>query len=250
MRHGRRRALEVAHGPHAGVEIEHLPQRHVQTADAAADRRRERPFDGDLVCLDRFERVVGQPLAGQLLRFLAGEHLEPDETPLAAVRLRRPPHRTRARWRARCRAGSVAFDERNDRIVAERRGSPFLIVMAVPSEGGFRCVKFGIRIRTLPRRGLGHVPPRRTSACTTAVENPVEKPVDARREPASNRCDVRFAPSWCVRAEAPPQSTRPASTKLTEYTLGTLESMASGDQSPSYCSLIQVGSSHENRYRG
>ena len=59
----RRRAREVAHRPHAGVEVEHLAQRDVQAADAAADRRRQRPLDGDLVGLDRLERVVRQPLA-------------------------------------------------------------------------------------------------------------------------------------------------------------------------------------------
>jgi hypothetical protein len=31
------------------------------------------------------------------------------------------------------------------------------------------------------------------------VEKPVEKALEADHEAASNRCDVRFAPSWCVR---------------------------------------------------
>ena len=42
-------ALEVADRAHAGVEVEHLAQRHVQAADAAADRRRQRSLDRDLV---------------------------------------------------------------------------------------------------------------------------------------------------------------------------------------------------------
>jgi hypothetical protein len=42
---GRGDALEPAHGPHAGVQVQHLAQRHVQRADAAAHRRGQRPLD-------------------------------------------------------------------------------------------------------------------------------------------------------------------------------------------------------------
>ena len=81
----RRRALEVAHRAHARVEVEHLAQRHVQAADAAAHRRRQRALDGDLVVLDRLDGVVRQPLAVLRLGLLAGRHLEPDDLALAAV---------------------------------------------------------------------------------------------------------------------------------------------------------------------
>ena len=186
---GRRRALEVAHRPHAGVQIEHLAQRHVQAADAAAHRRRQRPLDGDLVLLDRFERVVRAAT-----RRSAPCAFSPASTS-NQTRRRLPPYAFGDRGIEHAHAGApdvgagaVAFDEGNDRIVGNDELA-VLDVMAVPSVGGLRCVKFGIRIRTLPRRELGHVPPRRYAACTDSVENPVEKPVAARREPASNRCD-------------------------------------------------------------
>ena len=38
---------EILHRAQADVEIEHLAQRDVQRADAAADRRGERAFDAD-----------------------------------------------------------------------------------------------------------------------------------------------------------------------------------------------------------
>ena len=47
MLHRRRHAREVAHRPQADVEIEHLAQRDVERADAAADRRGERALDAD-----------------------------------------------------------------------------------------------------------------------------------------------------------------------------------------------------------
>jgi hypothetical protein len=37
----------VAHRAHAGVEVEHLAQRHVEAAEAAADGRGQRPLDAD-----------------------------------------------------------------------------------------------------------------------------------------------------------------------------------------------------------
>ncbi len=51
VRDRRRRTREVPHRTKAGVQVEHLPQRHVQAADAAADRRRQRSLDCDFVSL-------------------------------------------------------------------------------------------------------------------------------------------------------------------------------------------------------
>ena len=78
----RGRAVEVANRPDTGVQVEHLTQRDVQAPDAAADRRRQRPLDGDFVRLDRFQRVVREPFAGDVLRLFAGENLEPGEAAL------------------------------------------------------------------------------------------------------------------------------------------------------------------------
>ncbi len=123
MRDGRGRAGEVADRPHAGIEIEHLPQRDVEAADAAAHRRRQRPLDRDLVGADGFERVVRQPLAVLFLGLLAGGHLEPMNPPGAPERLfhRRIEHAHAGT--PDVGAGAVAFDERDDRIVGNDEAS-------------------------------------------------------------------------------------------------------------------------------
>ena len=88
MLHGRRDALEPAHGAEADVEIEDLAERDVQRADAAADRRRERALDADEV-LRGTRRAVssGSQFADLVERLLAGEDLVPGDLPLAAVGL-------------------------------------------------------------------------------------------------------------------------------------------------------------------
>ena len=74
-------------GPQANVEIEHLPQRDIERADAAADRRGQRAFDADEKFLERLDRVVRQPVVEFVLRRLAGEDLDPRDLLRAAVRL-------------------------------------------------------------------------------------------------------------------------------------------------------------------
>ena len=87
MLHGRRHAGEIAHGPHAGVEIEHLAQGHVERADAAADRRRQRALDGDAEVADGLDGVLRQPFLELVERLFAGEDLEPRDLALAAIGL-------------------------------------------------------------------------------------------------------------------------------------------------------------------
>ena len=70
--HRARHALEPAHRPQADVEVELLAQRDVQRADAAADRRGERPLDADQVLAEGVERLVRQPVVDLLERLLAG----------------------------------------------------------------------------------------------------------------------------------------------------------------------------------
>ena len=69
MLHRRRHALEPAHRAQADVEVEHLAQRDVQRADAAADRRRQRPLDADVVRAERLDGLVGQPVVELLEAF-------------------------------------------------------------------------------------------------------------------------------------------------------------------------------------
>ena len=81
MLHRRGHAGEILHRPQADVEIEHLAQRDVERADAAADRRGERAFDADEIFLERLDGVVGQPVVELVLGGLAGEDLEPGDPP-------------------------------------------------------------------------------------------------------------------------------------------------------------------------
>ncbi len=69
-------ALEVAHRAQAHVEVEHLAQRDVERADAAADGRGERPLDADEVVRERVEGLVGQPAVELLERLLARVDLD------------------------------------------------------------------------------------------------------------------------------------------------------------------------------
>ena len=53
----------LAHRPHAGVQVEHLAQGDVQAAEAAADRRGERAFDGHDELAQRVEGLLGHVVA-------------------------------------------------------------------------------------------------------------------------------------------------------------------------------------------
>jgi len=54
--------------PHVGVQVEPAPQLHVERAEAAADRRRQRSLQRDAVAADRIERGLRQQLAAARLR--------------------------------------------------------------------------------------------------------------------------------------------------------------------------------------
>ena len=88
VRHRRHDAREVAHRPHAGVQVEVLAHRDVERADAAADRRRERALDRDDELLQRVLRLFRKPAARavDLERALAGVHLHPLDPALARRR--------------------------------------------------------------------------------------------------------------------------------------------------------------------
>src|ERR1019366_6172322 len=100
----------------ADVVVEHLAQRDVERADAAADGRGERAFDADEIFLERLDGVVGQPVVEFFERLFAGENLEPGNLSLAAVGFghRRVEHAHAAG--PDVRAGAVAADEGEDGI--------------------------------------------------------------------------------------------------------------------------------------
>ncbi len=112
--HRRRHPRVPAHRAQAHVEVEDLAQGHVEAADAAADRRRQRALDPDEVGAEGLDRLVGEPLPGLIERLLPGEDLEPDDLPRSLVGL---GHRRLEDVRSRppdVGTDPIAFDEGDD----------------------------------------------------------------------------------------------------------------------------------------
>ena len=101
---GRLHAGQRAHGPHAGVEIESLPQPDVDRAKTLADRRGARPLEGDAVAPDQVERLFGQRFAVLLRGGEAGGGLHP-------VDLHAGGRDDAARGLGHLRSDPVAFDQ-------------------------------------------------------------------------------------------------------------------------------------------
>ena len=93
-------------GPEIGEQIELLAQRDVDALEAAADRRRHRPFERHLVALDRLVERRGNVLAVNLERLGAGGEALPLE--LHAGGLKNAHHRLR-----NFRPDAVAGNQRN-----------------------------------------------------------------------------------------------------------------------------------------
>src|SRR5581483_11324224 len=91
-------------GAEAGVEAELVPERDVDRPEARSDRRRDRSFDGDLVRLDRRERLFRQRRPRRLHHLDAGLADVPFE--VHAGRFENP-----ARGLRELGAGAVAGDE-------------------------------------------------------------------------------------------------------------------------------------------
>jgi len=108
-----------------------LPERDVQRADAAADRRGQWPLDRDQIIAAGFDRRVRQPGIELTEGFFAGEDFEPVNLAFTAIGARdrriehaygRPPD---------VGTGAVAFDVGNDRIVRnEQFAVPHLYLTA------------------------------------------------------------------------------------------------------------------------
>ena len=75
--HRRRHALEPAHGAQADVQIQDLAQGDVQRANAAADGRGQRAFDGYPIAANGLDGFIGQPGAGPIVGLLPGQDLHP-----------------------------------------------------------------------------------------------------------------------------------------------------------------------------
>ncbi len=107
-------ALVVSHRPHAGEQIEHLSQGHVQRPDASAYGGRERALDAHDIFTQGIHRLVRQPAARGVVCLLPRQNLFPHNASAAAVRLfhgliEHVPGRL-----PDIRPCAVAFDEGND----------------------------------------------------------------------------------------------------------------------------------------
>ena len=88
-----------------------LAHRHVDRADAAADRSGQGTLDGDEAVAAGVERRLGEPLAGLIVRLAAGKHLAPGNGAAAAVGLRDRGVEDDVRRAGDVGADAVALDE-------------------------------------------------------------------------------------------------------------------------------------------
>jgi hypothetical protein len=116
------------------VEIENLAQRHVERADAAADGRGERSFDGDAQVARGVDALIRQPGVELAIGLFAGKDFKPLDGALAAVGLFDGGVEDPLRGLPDVAAGAVAFDERDDRVVGNVN-CPFVYSIGAPSAG-------------------------------------------------------------------------------------------------------------------
>src|SRR5438309_4863585 len=109
-------ALEIPYRPDAGVQVEHLAQRHVEGADPSPNGRRERAFDGHAVRPAGLERGLGKPGPDLFEGLLAGQHLEPIDLPFGAGHLLHRGVEYAPGGAPDVGPGAVAFDERDDGV--------------------------------------------------------------------------------------------------------------------------------------
>src|SRR5207249_1261460 len=114
-----RHAGEVTHRSQAHVEVEHLPERHVERANTAADRGGERSLDADDELLEGRDRVLGEPVLEAVEGLLAGVDLHPGDLPLAAVRLAYRGVEDRLAGAPDVGPRAVAFDEGDDGLIGD-----------------------------------------------------------------------------------------------------------------------------------
>ena len=112
-------AFEPAHRTQAHIQVQLLAQRHVQGADAATDRSGQRALDGNHVVLHRVQGFLGKPgvLVVHLSRFFPGIHFHPGNLAFAAVGFFHCSIDNLDHDRADIDTNTVAFDERDNRVV-------------------------------------------------------------------------------------------------------------------------------------
>ena len=131
-------AGEPAHRAHAGEEVELLPQRYVERAEATANRRRERSLDRYQVVVNGANGVFRQPGLEPVSRLLARQDFEPHDRPLAAVGF---PHRTiedEPGGAPDIGPGAISLDEWNDGLIRHLEFPAQPCVMRLPVAGAVR----------------------------------------------------------------------------------------------------------------
>ena len=107
-------AVEIAHGTQADKQIQILPQRDIQAADASAHRSGEGAFDADEVRAESFHRFIRKPGAQIVKRFLPGKNFIPCDGTPALISLGYGCVNDTGGRRPYFRTGSITDDERND----------------------------------------------------------------------------------------------------------------------------------------
>ncbi len=117
MLHRRRHAVEILHRTLADVEIEQLAQTDVERRHAAANGRRQRPFDTDEKFRERGHGLFMQPAIVLLEGFLTGVHFHPADFLFALVSFFHCRVEDAHGCTPDIAARAVAFDKGNNRIV-------------------------------------------------------------------------------------------------------------------------------------
>ena len=117
-------ALEVAHRPDAGVQVEADAQVDVDAAEAAADGRGQRALQAEAVVLERLERVVGQV---ELALLVLAERAD-----LLVLDLRASTSRGRRRRRGRRTSRSCACRRRPSATAASSTLTAQVVMPGTP----------------------------------------------------------------------------------------------------------------------
>ncbi len=117
--HAAGRPREVADGSHTGVQVQLLPNGHVQGTNAAAHGRRQRTLDGNHKCPQRVQGLLGQILvaAVSLSCFFTGIKLQPGDAAPRAIGPLDGGIDDLEHDRCDVNADTVAFDESHDGLV-------------------------------------------------------------------------------------------------------------------------------------
>ena len=137
----------VADRAHAGIQVQILTQRDVERAEAAADRRGQRPLDRNDEVAERLQRFGGTVVAiVEPGRLFAEKHFTPVDPAFAAVRFfdrRIPDPQTGP---GDVRTDTVTFDVANDRLARHQQ----LAIFDANFFAGFRVSNVSSHLRLSP----------------------------------------------------------------------------------------------------